>query len=100
MPELLRTSRIDRATVGARVASFLELLEKEGCLDNLKGEDKPTPFPLDPLLSRIALAAVYNNGIVQIMILRTYAVVCKLFVLSSINSKNNYLKSSKRASSR
>ena len=73
MLEVLRTSRVDRATVGASVASFLELLEKEGCLGNLKGEDKPTPFPFDPLLSRIALAAVYNNCIVQIMILGTYA---------------------------
>ena len=80
MLELLRTSRVDRATVGARVASFLELLEKEGCLDNLKGEDKPTPLPLDPLLSRIALAAVYNNCIVQIMILGTYAVVLEKIV--------------------
>mgnify|MGYP001252402222 FL=1 len=68
MLELLRTSRVDRATVGDSVASFLELLEKEGCFDNLKGEDKPTPFPLDALFSRIALAAVYNDEIVQIMI--------------------------------
>ena len=68
MLELLRTSRVDRAIVGTGVASFLELLEKEGCLDDLKGEDKPTPFPLDPLFSKIALAAVYNDEIVQIMI--------------------------------
>ena len=68
MLELLRTSRVDRAIVGTGVASFLELLEKEGCLDNLKGEAKPTPFPLDPLFSKIALAAVYNDEIVQIMI--------------------------------
>ena len=59
MLELLRTSRVDRATVDASMASFLE-----GRLDNLKGEDKPTPFPLDPLFSRIALAAVYNDEIV------------------------------------
>ena len=72
MLELLRTSRVDRATVGACVASFLEIiLEKEGCLDNLKGDDRPTPFPLDPLFSRMALAAVYNDEIVQIMIRHT-----------------------------
>ena len=71
MIELLRTSRVDRTIVGAGVASFLELLEKEGCLVDLKGEDKPTPFPLDPLFSKIALAAVYNDEIVQIMIQHT-----------------------------
>ena len=74
MLEVLRTSRVDRAIVGASVASFLELLEREGCFGNLKGEDKPTPFPLDPLFSRIALAAVYNDEIIQIMLRHTYTV--------------------------
>ena len=81
--ELLRTSRVDLATVGASVASFLELLEKEGRLDNLKGEDKPTPFPLDPLFSRMALAAVYNDRMVQIVIRQT--VFQKKFVSFQFN---------------